>query len=69
MNHLSGVRLSFCTTSGASLRRVSYPNRIDLVDFSSNYYDVKATDDMLIFQVSSKATSSQTATFMWGPSQ
>lgn len=39
-NHLSGIRLSFCDNTGASLMRVSYPNSLQPVEMLNNYYDV-----------------------------
>lgn len=66
-NHLSGIRLSFCDDTGASLMRVSYPNQMVQVDMSHNYYDVQASDDVLIFHVASRTDQCEKATFQYGP--
>jgi hypothetical protein len=66
-NNLSGVRLSFCDNTGASLMRVTYPNRLYYVEMLNNYYDVQAEDDVLVFSIGSRLGSTTTASFMWEP--
>jgi len=66
--HRSGVRLSFCENAGAGLTRISYPQAVDKVEMANNYYDVQATDDVLLFTLASRDTQCVQATFMWSPS-
>jgi len=40
LNGLSGVRLSFCDNTIATLKRLEMPSTYTKVDFSNNYYDV-----------------------------
>jgi len=64
---LSNVRLAFCENAGASLTRIQYPQNIEPVEMMTGYYDVQASDDVLLFTLGSRSTSQTTATFMWNP--
>jgi hypothetical protein len=63
-----GVRLSFGAQTGATLTRVQYPMTTTPVSLAQGFYDVQASDDVLIFQLSSVTNTTSMATFKWTPS-
>jgi len=63
-----GVRLSFGEQTGATLTRVQYPMTTTPVCLAQGFYDVQASDDLLIFQFGSVTNSTAMATFKWSPS-
>ena len=63
-----GVRLSFGAQTGATLTRVQYPMTTTPVSLAQGFYDVQASDDVLIFQLSSITNTTSMATFKWTPS-
>ncbi len=47
------------------MTKIQYPNSVteQIVD----YYDVKQSDDLLIFNVAAKSINETLSTFSWGP--